>query len=496
MRTRDVHFTCRAAFRRWLVALPLVVLSLTANANFIARTTHGNFELVRNGKTTELRAPQTVIGAGYAVSSTGTVVGNANSVAAAGTATQGMGATAAGATASAGVNLAGTATVPVNGSTVPVAVKANLGTDVLIPAAISGIGCVQGGVVGVLACAAVGAAVAGAPLAYDWITRAGGRINPETGAFERKDPVSCTVGPCYEWQFTFGGAAAVPPLPGGWYKEKSCPVGFKTYYNGYTLIFKGLSADSSGCLYDGWSGTNTSGAPALANQNQQAFQSRTRVPDGYTNWLPSSMNDIAPYMSNLPVDPGIVRELADRGIELGNPPLQVTGPSSVAGPTTSTTTNNTTNNTSSTVTTNTTNNYTYEGNKVINIGTSITSTTTTKNADGTTSTTGTSTTTTTPGTPAEPPEQKVQCDKYPNSLGCSDLDVPSGDIPKSNKNITFSEEAVLGGGSCPADRLIGQYTFSYAPTCSTITSYVRPLVLMIAGWMAIVIIFSIGKPEA
>lgn len=484
MRTRDVHFTCRAALRRWLVALPLVVLSLSANANFIARTTHGNFEIVRNGKTTELRAPQTVMGNGNAVASTGTV-------------TQGMGATAAGSTAAAGVNLGGTASVPVNGASVPVALKTNLGTDVLIPAAMAGIGCVQGGVVGVLACAAVGGAVAAAPLAYKWVTDSGGRINPTTGQFERAAEGQC-VGQtsCRQYRAYYGSSNTTVWV--GTF-DKACDnnmVGMKeanpanTYTrNGAWVPYPNL-ADGGYCPYielRPGGGTGNGNAPT---------PTRVVNPTANPTWLPSTMDDIAPYMKGVPVDPGIVKELADRGIELGNPPLQVTGPSSVPGPTTSTTTNNTTNNTSSTVTTNTTNNYTYEGNKVTNIGTSISSTTTTKNPDGTTTTTGTSTTNTTPGTPAEPEEQKVQCDKYPNSLGCADLDVPAGDIPKSNKNITFSEEAVLGGGSCPADRLIGQYTFSYAPTCSTITSYVRPLVLMIAGWMAIVIIFSIGKPEA
>jgi len=45
------------------------------------------------------------------------------------------------------------------------------------------------------------------------------------------------------------------------------------------------------------------------------------------------------------------------------------------------------------------------------------------------------------------------CIKYPNILACSkpDLDTPSGDIPKTNKTITFTDQNPFAGGSCPAD---------------------------------------------
>ena len=79
-------------------------------------------------------------------------------------------------------------------------------------------------------------------------------------------------------------------------------------------------------------------------------------------------------------------------------------------------------------------------------------------------------------------------------MACATTDVPDGDIPTNTKTVTYAPEGSLGGGSCPSDRSLGvEYTFSYSSTCSTLTTYVRPMVLAIAAWMALVIIFGIGK---
>ena len=111
----------------------------------------------------------------------------------------------------------------------------------------------------------------------------------------------------------------------------------------------------------------------------------------------------------------------------------------------------------------------------------------------------TSPTPVTPGTPdGEKPEQFDLCKEHPDILACQkiDFDTPDGEIPKENRQITYAPENVLGGGSCPAPRdLAYGRQFSYATTCDALTTYVRPMVIAIAGWMAIVIIFSIGKPE-
>jgi len=108
-------------------------------------------------------------------------------------------------------------------------------------------------------------------------------------------------------------------------------------------------------------------------------------------------------------------------------------------------------------------------------------------------------TTVTSGSPAgDKPEQFDLCKEHPDILACQkiDFDTPDGEIPKENRQITYAPENVLGGGSCPPPRdLAYGRQFSYATTCDALTTYVRPMVIAIAGWMAIVIIFSIGKPE-
>jgi hypothetical protein len=472
----------RIHVQRLLLAAALLGVSLSANANFIARTTHGNFEIVREGKSTVLKPPQTVMGNGNAVASSGTV-------------TQGMGATAAGPTAAAGVNLGGTATVPVNGSNVPTAVKTNIGTDVLIPAAIAAVTCAKGGVVGAVVCAA---GTVAAPFALQWLTSAGGRINPNTGALERSDPKLCTTGPCYWWKYRNVRYRS---------HNEACQA-YADYQNGLNNGYRSeayaVDDTTSSCFVKEVRISN--GVVTLNGMFGVGVSTDgSRAPDSPT-WYPSSMDDISPYMRDKPVDPGIVKEVTDAGQDLGNPPLQVTGPASVPGQSVISVTNNATNNSTTTTTTTTTNNYTYEGNKVTNTGSSTSSqtTTATKNPDGTTTTasTGTGTTTTTPGDPAEPPEQKVQCDKYPNSLGCAELDTPDGEIPKDTKNVSFSAEDPFGGGRCPADvmasfRAIGGQSLKIVDWTTFCGQAVplRGLVLALASIMAFFIIMPGGVRE-
>lgn len=463
------HVIHRIHVQRLLLAAALLGLSLSANAAFIARTTHGNFQVVGTGKSVQLLPPQTALGAGNAVASTGTV----NAIPAAGVATQGMGATAAGSTAASGINLTGNAKVGVNGSTVPVQVKTNLGTDVLIPAAIAAATCAKGGVVGGIVCAA---GVVVAPLALQWLASAGGRINDETKQLERMQGAGTIYGVAgTTCQGTDGAAVA------------RCAAIQLTGNTPTTPCYL-VTAPNWRC--EGvWAG-------ALAN-----------IGTSPGSYLPSSMDDIAPYMRDKAVDPGIVNEVTNAGVDLGNPPLQVTGPASVQGPTTTSVTNNSTTNTTTNTTT-TTNNYTYNNNTINNISSSSVTTTTTavKNPDGTTTTTTgpTTTTTTDPGEtePVKPEEQPTQCDKFPNSLGCAELDTPTGEIPRETKTITFEAEDVLGGGQCPADVMTTLSTLDgrsvkiidWATFCGMALP-LRALVMALASIMAFFIIMPGGVRE-
>lgn len=97
-----------------------------------------------------------------------------------------------------------------------------------------------------------------------------------------------------------------------------------------------------------------------------------------------------------------------------------------------------------------------------------------------------------------PPEKESEdiCDKNPDSLACAELDTPEGEIPRDTIEITFQPDDLgLGSGTCPADRQIGPHTFSYAATCSTLSTYVYPLVIALSMFGALLIIF-VGKTDA
>ncbi len=172
-------------------------------------------------------------------------------------------------------------------------------------------------------------------------------------------------------------------------------------------------------------------------------------------------------------------------------------PATLTGPATSTGTTSTTTNPDGTKTV-TTNNYThnYAGNTVT---TGATTTVNNYNASNVL----TSTTTTT-ADPVKTPEQQTDCDKYPDSFGClkPDFDIPTDQIPKTTKNITFAAENLgFAGGSCPANRAVtlhqsGQVVTAgdWTSTCDKVTTYAKPLILLLATFAGLMIIFG-GKIE-
>lgn len=98
------------------------------------------------------------------------------------------------------------------------------------------------------------------------------------------------------------------------------------------------------------------------------------------------------------------------------------------------------------------------------------------------------TTTTEGGAAAGGADNRTDCDKYPDSIGCAKFGTPdSGQVTKNSKSINF-EPVDLAGGSCPADREFVAFGTSYAiswePICDATVNYVRPVVLLIFGGMA------------
>lgn len=326
------------------------------------------------------------------------------------------------------------------------------------------------------------------PLVYEWITRAGGRINPETGALERKDPSVCTDAFCTEYM--------IFPTRVGWKLQRSeaCPAGFKGNTDGetlggtFTFILDGVQAGSTpSCAYRLWQGWNAdTSKPPFVSQTL-GFSTRTvgGTPGG--SWLPSSMDDIAPYMRNVNPDPRVWGELIDKGAEMPLPNPTVSGPSQIQGPERSTT-----NSDGSRTVERTTYNFQTAGNTINN--TSNVTTTTTYNTDN--SVRSTSSTTTTPT--AEEVEKEDECAKRPNSVGCADLDTPTGEIPRETKTITYAEESVFGGGSCPSDKqwssgtLGGSYKLVDWTTLCGYALPARALVILLAIFAAFLIVMP-GK---
>lgn len=88
---------------------------------------------------------------------------------------------------------------------------------------------------------------------------------------------------------------------------------------------------------------------------------------------------------------------------------------------------------------------------------------------------------------AEPaPEQPTQCDKYPDSIACSEYGTPEAmpNIPVHDLPINATPIPVGTSGQCPADITTSIYglTWSYQPICD-FASAVRPLIIGFA-WLA------------
>ena len=97
---------------------------------------------------------------------------------------------------------------------------------------------------------------------------------------------------------------------------------------------------------------------------------------------------------------------------------------------------------------------------------------------------------------AKPEEKPDFCEANPESIACAEMDTPDGEIPRSEREVTYSAEdsGVAGSGSCPANKTLtlsnGQTITAYdwQPACVNITTYVRPVVLAAAAFIALLIL--------
>lgn len=115
------------------------------------------------------------------------------------------------------------------------------------------------------------------------------------------------------------------------------------------------------------------------------------------------------------------------------------------------------------------------------------------------------TTTTTTEKETPPAEQKDPCLDHPNRNGCreDEFDTPDGEIPKTSKTITYEAENLgFGGGSCPANKTMtikgGKVItlVDWVDNCDKITTYAKPMILAMAMFTAMLIVFGGGRLES
>lgn len=92
------------------------------------------------------------------------------------------------------------------------------------------------------------------------------------------------------------------------------------------------------------------------------------------------------------------------------------------------------------------------------------------------------------------------CKKNPDIIACKkiEFDTPEGEIPRQTFDLTYQEETFLDGGACPADVYVlagGQQVkaIDWQSHCGMISSYVRPLVILLSGFIALLILIPGGR---
>lgn len=201
-----------------------------------------------------------------------------------------------------------------------------------------------------------------------------------------------------------------------------------------------------------------------------------KCPTGRYNASPTSdyvANRIAQYA---PQDK--LGELG-KAVQDANQPIQnastraVSGPASKAGQQSTSTTTNPDGTTTTTTSTPTTN-YTYNDNHITYNTTNVTNVVN--------NTTGATTTTTT----TNAADQQTECAKHPDSAGCAALGTPpaDGSLPKSNTPVTYSP-VQFDVATCPTAVSFTAFgvarTLEFSPMCDAATTWVKPVILVIAA---------------
>ena len=352
-----------------------------------------------------------------------------------------------------------------------------------------------------------------APYIKEWFEDSGMRVKPDgSNTIQRGDPYYCGVAPCYEYNGnTYSLQWRANP-------QTACVEWVNLYSNLYTYVDTQNAGGGNYTCVRKDKGTNVVSGFQLGK--------RARAVDAIKQWFDMpSMSDIAPYMQAKPFDPRVVPEILAQGGDIPMPAPTVTGPTTLPGPT------ETIRNADGTTTTRQTQqNYQISGDTITN----ITNITTTTNYNSSSQVISTSTSTVTPApnqptqdynicrtnpdsvacatkkyldrmadgiekiankpdTAASAPQSPASatqsdCEKHPDWVGCRDIGTPpTEDIPRRTVTLAYTPENHFGGGSCPSNQSMqiqggpSVVISNWTPICDQITTFVRPLLLVLAA---------------
>lgn len=298
--------------------------------------------------------------------------------------------------------------------------------------------------------------------------------NPAGGppTVSKSDPTICTTAPCYEYNYLELFA---------WTRSLSTMCNQMVGYlsdGPYTYRVDYVDTPQHRCAMSYRTDGGTVWNPGFVTPTSRGV---TPLPPTPVPSSPTELADAIASKSGWPTSSSIGPAIADaikagEGVDTTTP--TATGPATSPGPTTTTTRPD-----GKIETKTTTNNYTYNTNTV-----TITQTTTTSVFNPADNTTETTTEETTPDLPPD------ECEANPNSLKCSSLDTPTGEIPKSTTTVTYTPASGFGGpGSCPADRSWTSiqtgdtHTASFRPVCDAL-DLLKPMFIAIALFMGYMIV--------
>lgn len=198
-----------------------------------------------------------------------------------------------------------------------------------------------------------------------------------------------------------------------------------------------------------------------------------------------------------------IAKAVEQGVTFPTGQPTVTGPATVqgqprvetsTGTQTGTQTGPQTQTQTTTKTTTDTAKLTYSGNSyTYNITTSSTTNVTNNTTNNETNTTTSTTNTTTQETDKPEEDPSDPCTENPDRVGCMKVDVPDGEIPKKNKEVTYNAETWGGSGSCPANVVLWQRGGHQAvlpieDICPYLATYVRGLIIALSLFSAFLIV--------